>query len=670
MLGTAAVGAGMVTITESCDQNGNVQKSLQYVKPPDHVDVLQILENDFMKVQIFSNGVIEALDKMNSQSWKTFSAAVQDETVIDEGKLWSRRDRAMGEQFPGRFTGKREGENLRYTLYGRVNVYYGTFLCNYSLNGEWLKFQLLEVDDSLPSLVFPPAFESETLVMPIDGGKLIRNNLKGENNPADIFQRQYLQFFSSLPMRFTAGMNGDNGWICAYDNKTVDGGPMLFNGQVAPAWVRAMGKWKGHYVVNYSFTGANYVGIAKRFRQFAKDNGFFKSLKEKIQENPEAARLIGGRALQFMNLYGKGYKETQDNYWIGDKQFTYMQKAHLNFTFKDVMKKVKLAEENMGFKKGMVLLRGWMHGGMDSAHPDIWPPEPRLGTVDELGEIMALSEKYITALHDNYQDFYPTAASFPKGVIVRDDGTLMAGGLWADGHQCYMTNSRDSVKYAKRNWEQVKTVKPTGYFIDTTICNALYQSYEPGNEQTRLDDLENKYELLKVFRDQKLLIGSESFGDYFVPVIDWIEHRQARVQGETIPLWQLVFHDAVFASRYDVFQQGSPYPSWMEDMFYGNFLRFWIPNEFGEGKPYVTDHTTGWGNWHYTDEQFKNTYHVDEWHAKIALEEMTSHRFLTDDMQVEEVVYGDKYKMIANFGSENRMVDGRMIKGYGYILEG
>lgn len=49
---------------------------------------------------------------------------------------------------------------------------------------------------------------------------------------------------------------------------------------------------------------------------------------------------------------------------------------------------------------------------------------------------------------------------------------------------------------------------------------------------------------------------------------------------------------------------------------------------------------------------------------------MTSHKFLSDDMKIEEVVYGDKYKMIVNFDNQNRIVNGREFRPYEYELEG
>jgi hypothetical protein len=430
-----------------------------------------------------------------------------------------------------------------------------------------------------------------------------------------------------------------------------------------------MGRWQGRYRVFYGFTGSGYVGIAKRFRQYAMEHGLFKSLREKLDENPEAGKLLGGRALQFMNFKSKGYPQTKDDYWATDAQVQPYEEDHILFTFDDVLKKVAIARDRMGFKKGMVLLRGWMHGGYDSTHPDIWPTEDRLGSQAELEKVMALRDEYLTVLHDNYQDFYPTTESFPRGVVVRENGTLMSGGMWF-GKQCYITNSRDGARLAQRNWELVRQLGSSGYFVDTTPCNPLHESYEEGNELTRRQDMQGKHDILKVFYDAGQVVGSEKFGDFCVPVMHWSEHNQRRVPGESIPLWQLVFHDAVFGCRYSTFNPRSPYPSWMEDMLYGNFLRFWAPVNFGGPEPYRCESVAGWGRWSYTEEEFKSTYHVDEWHGKTGLEEMTSHAFLAEDGQVEEVVYGDRFRMTANFADEERVVDGRTLKPHGYLVEG
>jgi hypothetical protein len=663
VIASAAIGVGSVSALNSCDSKSDKHKNLRYLNNPQKETKLQQFENNFLKVEIYSNAVIRVLDKQNNQHWETLTVAIQDETTLDEGKLWTRKDRAMGEQYPGRFDGKKEGDNLRFTLFERQNLIQGEFLCRFDLENEWLKLQILEVDDSIPSLVFPPPFNSDELVLPIGSGTLFK---KTESN---YYQRQFLQCFSALTMRFIAGMKQNNGWMAIFDYHTANVGALLVNSQIAPAWVRSMGKWHGNYTIRYGFTTDGYVGIAKRYRKYAQENGLFKSLKEKTDANPNLQKLLGGRALQFMQMFPKGNPKYKDEFWFNDQQFK-NERGGINFTFKQVMKKVELAK-NMGFNKGMILLRGWIKNGYDASHPDILPPDPALGTIEELKEVMHIEGDYIKALHDNYQDFYDTTKSFPRGVNVRPDGKLMSGGLWGGGN-CYIANSIYSLEYLKRNWEDVKTLDPTGYFLDTTACNQLYESYEKEKPQTKADDMLYKYKMYEFLDQQKQITGSENTGDFLIPVIHWFELQtnMERVEGETIPLWQLVFHDAAYSCQYETFRKNSPYPSWLEDMLYGYFLRFWVPFGFGEGKPKTKEEYTGWGNWDYTDESFKNTYHVDRWHEKIGMEEMTNHRFLTDDFKVEETEFGHKYKIIVNFDSKPRTIEGKTINGFDYLIIG
>jgi hypothetical protein len=48
---------------------------------------------------------------------------------------------------------------------------------------------------------------------------------------------------------------------------------------------------------------------------------------------------------------------------------------------------------------------------------------------------------------------------------------------------------------------------------------------------------------------------------------------------------------------------------------------------------------------------------------------MNSHAFLSEDMKMEEVVYGNKYRMIANFDNQVRSVDGKEIQPFNYFTE-
>ena len=78
----------------------------------------------------------------------------------------------------------------------------------------------------------------------------------------------------------------------------------------------------------------------------------------------------------------------------------------------------------------------------------------------------------------------------------------------------------------------------------------LYESYEKGNTATRTQDRQSKEELLQFYKQQGQVLGSEEGVDFGVPFVDWLENRHERRCGETVPLWPLVFHDAVVGARY------------------------------------------------------------------------------------------------------------------------
>ena len=284
-------------------------------------------------------------------------------------------------------------------------------------------------------------------------------------------------------------------------------------------------------------------------------------------------------------------------------------------------------------------------------------------------EVMALPAPIIPALHDQYQDVYENTKEFPKGVNVMPNGDLMHGGLWAGG-QGFIMNSKYSVEFAKRNWEQTKTLNPKGIFLDTVTASKFHQSWEEQRPQTRAEDMQYKIQLLKDHKSYGLLIGSEEGSEMGIPVCDWYENRHARKENENIPLFSLVFHDAVLMSRYNSFEPGSSYPKWMEDMLWGYQLQFFMQPQFGGIKTEEGREKIGFGANEMNEDLFKNTFHVDEWHKKIALSEMTDHKIVTDDGKVEMTTFSPGGSIICNFSNETRTVEGHTIKAGSYKIIG
>tara|TARA_R110002111_G_scaffold126462_1_gene191133 strand:- start:7 stop:336 length:330 start_codon:yes stop_codon:yes gene_type:complete len=90
------------------------------------------------------------------------------------------------------------------------------------------------------------------------------------------------------------------------------------------------------------------------------------------------------------------------------------------------------------------------------------------------------------------------------------DGNPMPGGYWAGG-QAYILNSKDSLDYLKRNWKESGELPVRAVYCDTTTAIQFYESYEPGNEQTRSQDEAGKLALLEFYKELWYLRG-ESIG--------------------------------------------------------------------------------------------------------------------------------------------------------------
>ena len=609
------------------------------------MDCLMKLENEHLGVEIREDCSATIRDKKSGAEWTTSAVAPQDYGRIMEEVVWSKSERSFVDYYPGRFRATREGGRLSVRLFGRLEREMGMFTCRPELDGEWLVFHVEDVDEALPSLVFPPYIECDSLILPSGLGRWIRE------------ESYYCQFInqSGMTMRWFGGLKADNdrGYMAVYENGFEDSGLYAKGLRVAPAWMKSMERWSPTRSIRYRCTTNGYVGMAKVFRRYAQEHGFFRSLEEKIAECPAVGALHGGRVVSFF----QGYT---------DLKFDPIELLHpfpghpnagtggmlVNLSHADVATIITDAKA-LGMKKGVFNLRGAFRGGYDYSHPDIWPPAPALGTLDELKAIMSADGDFVAMLHDNYQDFYPRAESFPDGVIRTSTDGLLVGGFWHGG-QCYILNSRAALRYAMRNWEHLKTLGCRGAFVDTMACVQGYEDYNPECRLDRAGTYAAKLDMMKFYKDQGVLLGSENAGGFGMAHIDLLENRHRRVPGETPPIWPLVFHDAAFCCRYPggntstVGAVGE-----VEDILWG-YAVMWAA-----GTPEL---------WRKGRDEFRKSLFVDEWHARVGTDAMTDHRYLTEDWLVEQTEFSSGVSVVANFADEPRTVEGRSVPAGDYII--
>jgi hypothetical protein len=611
--------------------------------------VVAQIENEFLLFQQRGDATAVVRDKRTGAEWRMGRVALQEDSQIDVGAVWMRTERSICEQFPGRFRGMREGSGVRFWLLGRHSEVVGSFLTETRLDGPWLEFSIQQIDDSIPSLSFPPPLECESLVLPEKQGRWVKKPVES---------RRFLNFPGHLNMRWFGGLKDDCGYLAVLPQPNfVDGGVMVTQMSAAPVWLRELGRWSETRSVRYRFVRGNYVQLALEYREWARGQGLLRSLTEKVGACPALREMLGGRIVSINEATPKhapSYYEdllepaSLNQYpGIGAKVFwTHAQVGSIL---------ARLAK--CGIEHAMVVVRGWIPGGYDWSHPDVWPPEPSLGSIDDLKKLCGADARFPVALHDNYQDIYEHSPSWPHGIVQRADGSLLAGGYWAGG-QAYILSAAAGRQYAERNWQQMRQLGLRALFVDTTSAVQAYESYAPGARQSRTQDLAEKVRMLEFFKAQGLVVGSEEGADFAAAHLDWNENRHERVAGESIPLWPLVFHDAVVSTRYTG-DLGGVVPSdtanrpWLADMLWG----YAIYTSLEHPETAVA-----------TLERTRDRLPADEWFRRIATAAMVDHAFLGSDGSLERTRFSNGLSITVNFSAKAQIVDGRDVPRHGFAI--
>jgi hypothetical protein len=418
---------------------------------------------------------------------------------------------------------------------------------------------------------------------------------------------------------------------------TRQNGANLF---VRPLWEASHGDFSYARKIRYAFfANGGYVAQAKRYREYAKQTGLFKTLADKRRENPNVDLLIGAV-----------------NVWNWD------------------LNKVALCKEMKSLGMEHVL---WSSGG-----------EPKeIDQINELG--------YLTSRYDIYQDvFSPEApkglpkAGWPDDLVFLPNGEWMKG--WAhhqhnpDGTQTIfeggVINSQRGLDRAKINIPaELKTHDYKCRFIDTTTASPFREDYNPAHTLTRSQDRSYKMKLLEFCsRDSKLVVGTETGIDPSVPYVHYYEgmlslgpYRLPDAGRDTqkykpptpdflkfqvghfyrIPLWELVYHDCVVAQWYwGDYNNKAPEVWDRRDLF--NTL-YATPPMFMFDK-----HV-----WQNNKDHFVASYkQICPLVRRLGYDEMLSHEFLNPDHSVQRTRWKSGAEVTVNFGdADYRLPDGQTL---------
>ena len=279
----------------------------------------------------------------------------------------------------------------------------------------------------------------------------------------------------------------------------------------------------------------DYATVARGYRDLAKEKGLLVPFSERMKQYPALAKLAG--ALEVKCFVKSGY--------AANCRFAKDGKEvhRVNLTFDEAAEVARHLRDDLGIEHCLFVLAGWIKGGYDFSHPDIWPPDDDLGGPDGLARAAkaARDAGYLFGLHDNYDMMFKAQPS-----ATRDDA-IGEHNSWAGGPQ-YVIHPKRQGKYAQRNLELVKACcAPDAYFCDQIMAVPLYQTSRKDLPLTYQGCVEAYRDLIRTVKGMTGVMGSEDGQEWAVPALDYHEGILSREFypriGRPVPLFDLVYHD-------------------------------------------------------------------------------------------------------------------------------
>jgi hypothetical protein len=426
------------------------------------------------------------------------------------------------------------------------------------------------------------------------------------------------------------------------------GGPLY----VAPEWEGQKGQFGYARRLRYVFlTEGGHVAICKRYRAYAQAQGLLVTLEQKRQLNPNVDRLIGA-----VNLW-------------------FFEKPTLALPILEEMRSVGITQ---------VL---WSNAE---------PPEV-IRAMNDLG--------ILTSRYDIVQDvvnpanlpnlaYGGLAEAWPQDLILDRNGDWVRGwqietkdglGLIPCGALC----DKQAIRYARER--AIKDLADHPYlcrFMDTTTATPWRECYHPDHPMTRTESRQYKMELLRLLSDElHLVAGTETGHDAAVPYIHYFEgmlslshyrvddagRRMMQIwkdvpdrvalfqlgQRYRLPLFELVYHDCVVCHWYWGDYNNKLPALWdKRDLFnllYGTAPMFMFDVEF----------------WRQNRERFAQSYRNTCLVAReVGYAEMTDHRFLTPDRDVQQTTFSNGVTVACNFGAQTfTAADGTLLLPLGHQVK-
>jgi hypothetical protein len=337
------------------------------------------------------------------------------------------------------------------------------------------------------------------------------------------------------------------------------GGPTV----VGPQWRAQLNRFGYLRTCRMAFfADGNYVQMAKRYREYVKETGLFVSLKEKIARTPAVADLFGIPQTRVSIL--RNLVSTSDRYDTKD-----VAKNYSLTTFDERVRQLRELKAK-GIDRLLVYVSGWPHLGYDRQHPDPLPPPEAAGGWDGMKRLTDACRElgYQVIFHDQYRDYYLDAPSYNEQFAVHEEdarvppqqfpgsrfGDSKQGQIplmrhWDGGPQAYL-NARFQLGHLLKNYQLFfdHGIKTPGIYIDVIGYVPPDQDFNPEHPTTHTDAMRGQVLMMNWSRQNLGIVATEAGADWVIPYVDVINQSGGGSKAVLVPLYQLVYHDAVITS--------------------------------------------------------------------------------------------------------------------------
>ncbi|UCD49861.1 MAG: hypothetical protein JSW27_20320 [Phycisphaerales bacterium] len=333
-----------------------------------------------------------------------------------------------------------------------------------------------------------------------------------------------------------------------------------------------------------------------------------------------------------------------------------------------------------GLTDSLLTVHVWQRWGYDYRLPDIYPPAPGLGTVEDMRRIAALCAEHDIpwGLHDNYIDFYPDADGYSYDhICFSEDGQPI---------KAWLNESRDAQSYRwrpdcflpflQRNLRLIKpNLKPTSYFIDVFTSLECFDFFDrSGTFHSMLETRRHwgrAFAWIRDFLGNNAPMTSEAGHDQLIGYLDGADCQHLRITPEAERFciaiecqdWERApWYDAVLHDKFSLHGVGysGRYQGGRSRAEHGIESDDYVNAEILEGHALMIDRPAfGCG-------AIRKYWLAQDFVRSIALDSIADVRFSDGDIHRQVIDWNGGARVYVNRGSTNWRVAGKVLPPFGY----